>query len=184
MTSGTAAFMARIRSNPIPAALAGVGLSWLAFSSSERDEERDSSRWRGPSGEGVWRTDPSDESAVGGQSVTSNLTESASQMASRGRQYASETTGSMRRMARRRQNQLQRMVQENPLLVGAGALMLGAAFGMAVPETETENEWMGDARDNMVDRAREMASDAASQVQETASNVADTAKKFTGKTDV
>ena len=51
-------------------------------------------------------------------------------------EYASETAGSMRRMARRRQNQLQRMVQENPLLVGAGALMLGAAFGLAVPETE------------------------------------------------
>jgi hypothetical protein len=177
-------FMARIRSNPIPAALAGVGLSWLAFSSNERDEARDSSRWRGPSGEGAWRTDRSDESAVGGQSVTSNLTESASQIASRGRQYVSETTGSMRRMTRRRQNQLQRMVQENPLLVGAGALMLGAAFGLAVPETETENEWMGDARDTMVDRAREMARDAATQVQDAASNVADTAKKFTGKTDV
>ena len=180
-------FMARIRSNPIPATLAGVGLSWLAFSSSERDEEewtRDSNRWRGPSGEGEWRTDRTDESAVGGRSVTSNLAESASQMAARGRQYASETTGSMRRMARRRQTQLQRMVQENPLLVGAGALMLGAAFGLAVPESETENEWMGDARDNMVDRAREMARDAASQVQEAASSVADTAKKFTEKTDV
>jgi hypothetical protein len=178
----TGSFMARIRHNPIPAALAGVGLSWLAFSSGER-VERDSGRWRGPSGEGAWRTDRSDDSAVGDRSVTVNLTESASQMASRGRQYASETTASMRRMTQRRQNQLQRMVQENPLLVGAGALMLGAAFGLAVPETETENEWMGDARDNMVDRAREMAHDAASQVQEAASNVADTANKFT-KTDV
>jgi len=103
-------------------------------------------------------------------------------MASRGRQYASETTASMRRMTQRRQNQLQRMVQENPLLVGAGALMLGAAFGMAVPETETENEWMGETRDNVVDRAREMARDAASQVQDAAGSVADAAGKLTGKT--
>lgn len=97
------------------------------------------------------------------------------------REYASETADSMRRMARRRQNQLQRMVQENPLLVGAGALMLGMAFGLAVPETDTENELMGPARDNMVDRAREMARDAASQVQDAASTITDAASKTTGR---
>ena len=30
--------------------------------------------------------------------------------------------------------------------------MLGAAFGLAVPETERENEWMGETRDSLVDR--------------------------------
>jgi hypothetical protein len=102
--------MARIRSNPIPAALAGVGLGWLALSNSERD----SSRWRGPADEGAWGTDPSDESAGGGRSVTSNLAESASQIASLGRQYASDTSASMRRMTQRRQNQLQRMCRRIP----------------------------------------------------------------------
>lgn len=99
-----------------------------------------------------------------------------------GREYASETADSVRRMARRRQNQLQRMVQDNPLLVGAGALMLGAAFGMAVPETEAENELMGEARDNIVDRARGAARDAANQVQQAAGSVAGAASKLTGKT--
>ena len=113
--------------------------------------------------------------------MTERVGESASDVASRTREYASETADSVRRMARRRQNQFQRMVQENPLLVGAGALMLGAAFGLAVPETEAENDLMGATRDNMVDRAREMARDAASEVQEAASTVADTAKKLTGK---
>ena len=87
----------------------------------------------------------------------------------------------MRRMARHRQNQFERMVQENPLLVGAGALMLGVAFGLAVP-TETKNEWMGDARDTVVDRARDMARDAANQVQEAAGSVADAAQKVVAKT--
>jgi len=73
------------------------------------------------------------------------------------------------------------MVQDNPLLVGAGALMLGAAFGMAVPETDTENELMGEARDNVVGRARDMARDAANQVQDAASTVADAAAKVAGK---
>jgi hypothetical protein len=83
--------------------------------------------------------------------------------------------------ARRQQNQLQRMVEENPLLIGAGALMLGAAFGMAIPETETENELMGEARDNIMERAREAARDAASEVQNVAGTVAEAAGKLTGK---
>jgi ElaB/YqjD/DUF883 family membrane-anchored ribosome-binding protein len=157
------ALVNRIRSNPLPATLAGVGLTWLAFSSAESREWEYSSRWRDPSRE---------EQGLG---------ESASQIASRTREYASDATDSMRRIVRRRQNQLQRMVQENPLLVGAGALMLGAAFGMAVPETETENELMGETRDNVVGRARDMARDAANQVQDAASTVADAAAKVAGK---
>ena len=113
--------------------------------------------------------------------MTERVGESASHVAARTREYASETADSMRRMARRRQNQLQRMVQENPLLVGAGALMLGAAFGLAVPETDAENELMGPTRDNMVDRARDMARDAATEVQEAASTVTEAAKKLTGR---
>jgi hypothetical protein len=37
---------------------------------------------------------------------------------------------------------------------------------MSVPSTETENQLMGEARDAVVDRAQNLASDAASQVSE------------------
>jgi hypothetical protein len=146
-------FTARIRNNPIPAALAGVGLSWLAFSSSEPRGGRYAAQWRNESDEGAW---------------------------TRTREYVSDASDSMRRMARRRQGQFQHMVQDNPLLVGCGALMLGVAFGMAVPETETENELMGAARDSVVGRARGMAQEAANQVQDAASTVADAAGKIAG----
>ena len=145
---------ARIRNNPIPAALAGVGLSWLAFSSSAPGRRRDTARWSEQSEEGTW---------------------------TRTRDYVSDASDSMRRMARRRQSQLRHMVQDNPLLVGCGALMLGVAFGTAVPETDTENQLMGDTRDSVVGRAREMARDAANQVQDAASTVADAAGKIAGK---
>jgi ElaB/YqjD/DUF883 family membrane-anchored ribosome-binding protein len=177
--------MGRIRNNPIPAALAGVGLTWLAFSRGERQSEYgEYGGYRGDWREPGWqasggRTRSADTGARG---LTDNLTDSATDIASRTRNYASETADSVKQMARRRQNQLERMIQENPLLVGAGALMLGAAFGLAVPETEAENEWMGEARDNVVHRARDAARDAANQVQEAAGTVADAAKKLTGKT--
>jgi hypothetical protein len=146
--------MTRIRRNPVPAALAGIGLTWLAFSGTNRGTDR----WHGRSASAdSWGNSPEQGES---RSMTDRIGESASDVASRTREYAAETADSMRRMARRRQNQLQRMVQQNPLLVGAGALMLGMAFGLAVPETDAENELMGPARDNMVDRAREMARDA------------------------
>jgi len=170
-------FMARIRNNPVPTALAGVGLSWLAFSGG--DTSADARRRRFMERQRpAWTTE--DESGTAG--VAQNLGETASEVASRTKEYASETADSMRRMARRRQNQLQRMVYDNPLLVGAGALMLGAAFGLALPETDAENEWMGETRDNGVGRARDLARDAANQVQEAAGSVADAAGKLAGKT--
>lgn len=153
--------MARLRNHPIPAALAGVGIGWLALAGRDRDYRQ---RLREPSSDRRWLEDPS-----------------ASRSAASLRENASETAESIRRIARRRQNQLERAVQDNPLLVGAGALLLGAAFGLAIPETETENEWMGETRDNVVGRARDMARDAANQVQEAAGTVADAAKKLTGK---
>jgi hypothetical protein len=147
--------MARIRHNPIPAALAGVGLSWLAFANNE-PHDRDYVT--------AWDERPEEE-----------------RWSARTREYVSDKSESMRRMARRRQSQLQHMIQDNPLLVGCGAMMLGAAFGMAVPETETENQLMGEARESVVGRAREMARDTANQVQDAASSVADAAGKIAGK---
>lgn len=147
--------MERIRQNPIPATLAGVGLSWLALSGSESGRREYVADWDEESGEERW--------------------------ADRTRDYVSDKSASMRRMARRRQSQLQHMIQDNPLLVGCGAMMLGVAFGMAVPETETENQWMGEARESVVGRARDMARDAANQVQDAAGTVADAAGKIAGK---
>jgi hypothetical protein len=101
------------------------------------------------------------------------VTEAGGGATARAREYASDAAGSVRRIARQRKNQLQRTLEQNPLLVGASALILAAAFGLVVPETETEKEWMGEARDNVIDRARDIARDAANKVQEAAGSVAE-----------
>jgi len=86
---------------------------------------------------------------------------------------------SVTRAVTRRTNQLQRAIEQNPLIVGAGALMLGAAFGLAIPETDVENDLMGETRDSVVGRARGLGRDATHQVQEAASTVADNVIKST-----
>jgi DNA-binding ferritin-like protein len=182
-------FVHTIRENPIPAALVGVGAAWLMTNASRARREND---WRGRYDRSRWARGESvygaggqygerqyTEGGYGEGSTTGGIrqqvSEMGSELTSRAREYADETSEAIRRTSRRAQNQFQRMMNDSPLLVGAGALLLGVAFGLAVPETERENEWMGEARDSVVDRAQELASEAAATIQEKASRVADAA---------
>jgi ElaB/YqjD/DUF883 family membrane-anchored ribosome-binding protein len=58
-----------------------------------------------------------------------------------------------------------RMVRDNPLGFGLAAMAVGVACGLTAPETETENEWLGEARDRVVDKAKEMAGVESGQQQ-------------------
>jgi hypothetical protein len=42
------------------------------------------------------------------------------------------------------------MMQENPLMIGAAAVALGAIVGFAFPATEKENELLGETRDRVM----------------------------------
>jgi hypothetical protein len=55
---------------------------------------------------------------------------------------------------RRAQSGFAHMREEQPLVVGAIGLAVGAALGAALPKTETEDEWLGDTRDQLKERAR------------------------------
>jgi ElaB/YqjD/DUF883 family membrane-anchored ribosome-binding protein len=79
--------------------------------------------------------------------------------------------------AQRAQGQLERMLRENPLAVGAAAIVLGAAIGLAVPETEQEHKLMGQARDNVMDKAKEAAGDTMDKVKRVAGEVQETVKE-------
>jgi uncharacterized protein YjbJ (UPF0337 family) len=70
------------------------------------------------------------------------------------------------------QEQYEYYMDENPLAVGAVALALGAAVGLAIPTTRVENQWMGATRDNLVQQAKETAGDAVGKVQQVAGEFA------------
>ena len=83
--------------------------------------------------------------------------------------------------AQRAQGQFERLLRENPLAVGAAAVVLGAAIGLAVPETEQEHKLMGQARDNVMDRAKEVAGDTMDKVKRVAEDVQGTVKQAAGE---
>jgi hypothetical protein len=47
-------------------------------------------------------------------------------------------------------------LHEQPLVLGALGLAVGAAIGAALPRTETEDEWLGETRDQLKDRAERL----------------------------
>lgn len=62
-------------------------------------------------------------------------------------------------------------LEENPLAIGAVALGLGAAIGFAIPSTHYEGKLMGEARENLMQKATE----AAGGLVDKAKHVADEA---------
>jgi ElaB/YqjD/DUF883 family membrane-anchored ribosome-binding protein len=83
-------------------------------------------------------------------------------------QTAERVKTSAQNQAQQAQDRFNRAMDENPLAVGAIALAVGTAIGLAIPQTRKENEWMGEARDNLVDTAQAAVQKAAGQVQEAA----------------
>lgn len=92
----------------------------------------------------------------------------ASDLGSRTREKAGFIGSQARRQAGRAGSGFQRMLDENPLAVGAVAVGAGAAIGLAIPETSKEHEVMGEARDAVVEKGKEKAQEAQQKVQRVA----------------
>lgn len=64
-----------------------------------------------------------------------------------------------------------RTLQENPLAIGAMAIVFGAGLGFAVPESPYEDNLLGKTRDKLADKAQEAAQDFGQKVQTVAQTV-------------
>jgi ElaB/YqjD/DUF883 family membrane-anchored ribosome-binding protein len=171
-----------IRQNPLPAALAGVGLGWLFVSSRRQSATfrapyrdvayRDAAYVEGypPRYEGQGAGGSSAGQALGnardraGETAT-QAQDKAGELASRTQDRVSSLGDQARYQAQRASGGFQRMLRENPLAMGALGVGVGAAVGLAIPETSKEHEVMGEARDNLVEKAQEKAQDAQQRVQ-------------------
>lgn len=108
--------------------------------------------------------------------------EFAGQASNRAREFAGEArerAGRLRtetrQQARQASDRAQSLFEENPLILGAAALVVGLAFGGLIPGSRRENEWMGETRDKLLDRAREKVQTAKDAAVTTAREVKDTA---------
>jgi ElaB/YqjD/DUF883 family membrane-anchored ribosome-binding protein len=186
-------FVETVQRNPIPSAMIGLGLGWLWMNM--RKQEAGSSHYGRP----YWRNDSSrygtgydysgyqssaagttygreaEQSRVG--EIASQVQQKAGDMTEQVQQKASHLGHQAQAQAHRAAAGFEHILEEHPLAMGAVALTLGAAIGMAIPETRQENRMMGEARDRVVEKAQQASQEVAQKVQSVAQEAIGTAKE-------
>jgi hypothetical protein len=192
--------MDTIRQNPVPAALAGLGIGWLAMRMRAGSSSSNGSRYSGsgyryssdygytPAYSGGGYSGGSDrgsgsdpmqrargvaDKAIGGaQSAVDDAAGRAQEVSSDLQRAAQTAMDDTQYKVQQAQWQLDRTFNENPLALGALALGVGAAVALAIPETQKEREILGEQRDKLVGQATAVASQAVEQAQTKVQEVA------------
>ena len=98
-------------------------------------------------------------------SAASNVRDAADSATDSARRQFHDVSKQARQGAQAASNLFSTTLQDNPMILGVAALAVGAVVGLTLPSTEVEGEYMGEARDKLVDQAKSVAQDAAQKVQ-------------------
>lgn len=155
-----------VRANPIPTVMVGVGIAGLAWLATRGNNGRSSRSYvRGESSR-TRRDLNSDRYRDGGDSHGDSYLQRT------GRTFHERSNVGSADMGGDIPSQLRRTWNETPLLIGAASAILGAIVGLTAPETDRENQLMGETRDNMLDTVQETVRDKVDQVQQAATDAA------------
>ena len=175
-----------IKQNPVPAALAAIGIGWLWSHRASGD------RYTGQIGSGLssgWNYAPYgsvgyagygdhgygygaesgrlDEMTGQAKQVTGQVLDQVQEQAGQVKEQIDQFQGQVPVMASQMQQQARgfwEMVEDNPIAVGALGAVLGGIAGLVVPETEQERELMGESRDRVVGSVQEKMQNVADRV--------------------
>lgn len=103
--------------------------------------------------------------------------EHAQHLRSSARDRAMQLREASRQRAIWARNEARHQMNENPFTLGAVALAAGVGVGLLLPNTEREDRWMGERRDELVRRAKERALEAKEAAAETARRAAEAASQ-------
>lgn len=176
-----------ITENPLPVAAVTLGAIWLFSMRKGNASEVSGDRMARFAYTGPERREPNGRPSLGRRfmdrtsSVRDTVSDKAHAVSERAGELkhelgerAGELGTSARESARDARGGMERMMKENPLAIAAGAVVIGLALGMLLPETEPERRVMGPARDqiadkvsNVADRVKDAAVEAGREVKDT-----------------
>lgn len=173
-TGNTGSIVDTIKSNPVPAGMVALGIGMLFMNrGSQGHRSRGYDRKAGSWQDARW--DQQSQFQGGGSSPmdkVGNTVSSAGDAVGRvaddaGRkvsgvmedvgQAASDLPQQAGMMVQQRTGQVRHFIDENPLGAGVIAMAAGAAIGMLLPTTSVERDTIGQARNDLIDKAESTA---------------------------
>ncbi len=184
-TTGT---MPWLRANPLPLALIGVGIGWLALSGTGTGHRiaRSARETAGPvlndarerlseAAETV-RDTAAHTYEKAGESVSS-LRRAAMDMAERTGATARDYTHQASHRGSSATDGFWDMVHDHPLVAGLMAMGLGAAIGASLPASRVEDRWAGSLADDTAGKIKAVAEDALERGSRAARAAAESARE-------
>lgn len=162
-----------VKTNPIPALLTSVGLLWLYASRNEYPPPaaRGSYAGAGADDTGPGIADRARE--LGGQAsdawhdAKAHVADTASRLADTAR----ETGASLEHQTDRVLQGYNQLLRDNPLVLGAIGVAVGALLGAALPPTEPENRLMGEASDRLAEQAKQAVRTGTEKMRDTMEDI-------------
>ncbi|MBB3302555.1 ElaB/YqjD/DUF883 family membrane-anchored ribosome-binding protein [Rhizobium sp. BK077] len=105
------------------------------------------------------------------KSAASGMSARASAAASSLSAQSSSAATSLQEQTSKLNEMILKQFRDQPLVGGALAFAVGAAIGAALPHTDTEDEWLGEASDSTTDTLSARALDVVDQGKEVATEV-------------
>jgi ElaB/YqjD/DUF883 family membrane-anchored ribosome-binding protein len=172
-----------IKANPIPAALTAVGIGWMLMhrgSDSSHGSQYGRDSWGSQAtGYGSRSFDTYGAGGMRGQATGQQAQQMAGQFATQVQDRAGQMQQQLENTADQMQHRLggtaeqvqeqaqgvSQTLQANPVAAAALGLGLGAIAGVAIPESEKENQLMGETRDRVVGDVQQVAGEKLDQAQ-------------------
>ena len=103
-----------------------------------------------------------------GAAVFERTSRLGSRVADSATEFARSAPGSASDILADARSNLSTMFREQPLLLGAVGLAIGAGVAASFPATELESEYLGETSDQLKERAQQLASEQAERAKEAA----------------
>jgi gas vesicle protein len=148
-----------VKTHPLPATLTGIGIAWLMAVGNKRPA-RESSYSTGSTGSAI-----SERMQGIGQGIGDRVQGMGDRMQS-AKERVSQIGSSARQQLDRARGGWDSMLNDHPLALGAIGLAIGAVVAAMAPRTEKEDRLMGQARDGMLDKAKQAGTEKLEQMKE------------------
>ncbi|EJM25391.1 Protein of unknown function (DUF3618) [Pseudomonas sp. GM21] len=182
-----------VRNNPVPAVLTSVGLLWLMMSQNRpptprpvypaSTDQNKVGEWADGLADGIDSArdhlhQTADTLKEGYQSVKGKAAHLGDNLGAATDSVSHAVHDASDRLVRSTQvmgNQLSHLLKEQPLMVAAAGIALGAMLGAALPSTATEQRYMGKSSAGLADKVKQQAREGFEAVRDTVTKTTDQA---------